>query len=709
VNGKTVTGTATSNDTFVAGAGGTSADNPTGMEVHVSCSDPFTGGWGVKAGPNQVTDSAWQIASYAIAKYKSGKIEKQCGATFVPVTRTVTDTDPVNYEANTPPPTTTPPTTPPPTTPPPTTPPPPVKGVIGDRAWFDTNANGVQDAGEPGLQFVGVTLLNADGSPARRNDGSAFPTQYTNSFGSYLFTEVPAGTYLVRFDTDCSFLPTTANVGDDAFDSDGVSSGQGGGRCLATAGAVTLPAGGANLTVDYGVISQTPPPPPPTTTTAPPITTAPPTTPPPPAKSSLGDRAWVDSNGNGIQDAGEPGLQWVGVTLLRSDGSPAIGNNGVPIPSQYTTSTGNYLFTEVPAGSYRIVFDTDCSFQPTVANAGSNDAVDSDAVPSGQVFGRCLATTGTIDVPAGTSNLTIDYGVVTQAPPPPPPPPDKKSSIGDRAWFDTNTNGIQDAGEPGLQWVGVTLLKSDGNPALDYLGNPVAKQFTDAGGNYLFTGLPAGTYVVRFDTDCAFAPTAANVGSNDAIDSDATASGQISGRCTATSGPITIPLGVTITTTDYGLVNATVPPPPPPPPPTATKMQGRAWFDTNNNGLQDSGEPSLQWVGVRITTADGNPVVDTNGQTVTKIYTDANGNYTFRNLPAGSYKVTFDVDEESFRFTVPNAGDDAIDSDASESGVDPEGTPFRRIYATSSTVNLTSGAAVIDVGVVTNPAKLYKK
>jgi len=70
------------------------------------------------------------------------------------------------------------------------------------------------------------------------------------------------------------------------------------------------------------------------------------------------------------------------------------------------------------------------------------------------------------------------------------------------------------------------------------------------------------------------------------------------------------------------------------------------------------------------------------------VYTDANGNYVFRNLRPGTYVVTFDVDEESFRYTIPNAGDDAIDSDATEAFSDPIGTPFRRIYAVSDPVNL---------------------
>ena len=80
-NGTTtlVTGTATQNDTFVANAGGTSATNPSGMIMHVSCSDPFTGGWGVKQGPSPAADPEWRIRSYYIAKYDNGELKKECG------------------------------------------------------------------------------------------------------------------------------------------------------------------------------------------------------------------------------------------------------------------------------------------------------------------------------------------------------------------------------------------------------------------------------------------------------------------------------------------------------------------------------------------------------------------------------------------------------------------------------------------------------
>jgi hypothetical protein len=64
-------------------------------------------------------------------------------------------------------------------------------------------------------------------------------------------------------------------------------------------------------------------------------------------------------------------------------------------------------------------------------------------------------------------------------------------------------------------------------------------------------------------------------------------------------------------------------------------VSGHVYEDTNDNGVQDSGEPNLPGVDVVITDSLGNT------QTVT---TDANGDYT-ATVPAGS--TTANVDEST--------------------------------------------------------------
>jgi hypothetical protein len=94
------------------------------------------------------------------------------------------------------------------------------------------------------------------------------------------------------------------------------------------------------------------------------------------------------------------------------------------------------------------------------------------------------------------------------------------SSIGDFVWNDLDADGVQDAGEPGVEGMPVTVTGTDVD------GNAVtATTVTDANGAYLFAGLPSGTYTVTFDQAWAsahhFDLTVQNVGEDDAADSDA--------------------------------------------------------------------------------------------------------------------------------------------------------------------------------------------
>ncbi|MCO6418952.1 carboxypeptidase regulatory-like domain-containing protein, partial [Siccirubricoccus sp. KC 17139] len=84
---------------------------------------------------------------------------------------------------------------------------------LGDFVFEDSNANGVQDAGEAGIAGVTVELLNAA--------GTVVATTTTAADGSYGFTGQTPGTYSVHFVTPAGYVPTSANQGgDDAKDSD---------------------------------------------------------------------------------------------------------------------------------------------------------------------------------------------------------------------------------------------------------------------------------------------------------------------------------------------------------------------------------------------------------------------------------------------------------------------------------------------------------
>ncbi|HEY3613743.1 MAG TPA: SdrD B-like domain-containing protein [Gaiellales bacterium] len=192
--------------------------------------------------------------------------------------------------------------------------------------------------------------------------------------------------------------------------------------------------------------------------------------------AGLGDYVWWDQNHDGLQTPGEPGFAGVTVNLL--DGS------GMVVATTTTDATGLYRFDHLhPNATYSVCIAAASSapggplagFGLTGANAGTDDAIDSDAALVNGAPCITPAPTGA----AGSFIPTYDFGFW------------KPAALGDRVWIDTDHNGIQDAGEVGVPGVGVTLH--------DASGATVGHTVTDANGLYLFDGLNAGTYHVCFD------------------------------------------------------------------------------------------------------------------------------------------------------------------------------------------------------------------
>lgn len=239
-----------------------------------------------------------------------------------------------------------------------------------------------------------------------------------------------------------------------------------------------------------------------------------------PVSYAVGDYVWIDTDKDGVQDAGEQVLAGVKVELL--NGSGAV------VGTTTTDAQGRYLFDELPAGTYQVRFTlTDeqaARYSFTGNDRGGNDATDSDAAVQADPrvgltrqfvlddTNTALTTTYDRQVRASEGiDPTWDAGVVL-----------KSVSVGDYVWVDNNRNGRQDPGEPGIPGVVLRVVGPDGQPVVDVDGNPVGPVTTGPNGEYTFTKLPAlsgnQTYTVLIDRVASevalrpYVPTTANQG-----------------------------------------------------------------------------------------------------------------------------------------------------------------------------------------------------
>jgi len=435
---------------------------------------------------------------------------------------------------------------------------------LGDFVWRDLNADGLQDAGEPGVEGVAVNLLDPN------NGFAVLETTTTDADGRYGFVGLMPGDYAVEFVKPADHVFSPKDAGDDALDSDADTA-------TGRTDAVTLAAGDENLTLDAGIYRT----------------------------ASLGDFVWDDLNGNGLQDAGEPGVEGVTVNLYDGDGN-LVGTTP-------TDADGLYTFTDLAPGDYVVEFVLPGGFVFTAKDAG-DDALDSDA-------DTATGKTDTFTLAEGEENLTLDAGL------------QQTGSLGDFVWEDLDGNGLQDAGEPGVEGVTVNLLDPNDGFAV------LATTTTDADGLYTFTDLAPGDYVVEFVLPGGFVFTTKDAG-DDALDSDADAA-------TGRTDTVTLAAGEDNLTLDAGLV---VP---------VGSLGDFVWEDLDLNGLQGAGEPGIE--GITVNLLDPN-----NGFAVlATTTTNADGFYLFPDLDPGDYVVEF-VTPDTLVFTGKDAGDDALDSDADE-------------------------------------------
>lgn len=278
-------------------------------------------------------------------------------------------------------------------------------GTIAGRVFDDLNGNALFEAGEPGIAAVTVTLGGA---------GRNLSIQTTGD-GSYAFTGLPAGVYTVAETDPAGF--TSSSPGERI---------------------VSLAPGGA-ATVNFA--DQ-------------------------PLQTIVGS-VFEDQNGNGRQDAGEPGIADVQVELVKQ------GTEDV-LATTVTSASGSFAFVDLLPGNYLVRQVVPTGY--TVASSTSPSL----AGPRR----RAAGTEQSIVIEEGGAGSAAFANLVI-------------GSLTGAVFEDMDGNGALDSTEPGIGGVLVQLFAVGGT-------TPLQTTLTAGNGAFVFAGLAPQTYEVRQTTPAGF-------------------------------------------------------------------------------------------------------------------------------------------------------------------------------------------------------------
>lgn len=337
----------------------------------------------------------------------------------------------------------------------------------GNFVWLDENENGIQDPGEPGVEGVTVSLYSSD--------GTLEVSAVTDADGGYQVSKQGSGTFYVQFETPAGYVFTSQDQGnDDTLDSDVDPS---------TGRTSTADFTNVDLTIDAGLVSEES-----AANEAPPeqeaAATSTPTPTPTPAPEAGGAAEQIcygpeqssfpegvsPLTGLPVADPALLGLRpvFLSVSIFPASVRPPTGLAVSPIIYELYIGDGD---TRLMAGFYG-------GFPEPFFEGGS-----------------------------GEGEAPSDFDVV----------------IGDRVWFDSNGNHLQDAGEGGVADVPVTLV--------DVNLDTVATTTTDAAGYYYF-GLDDVAENTEFQVRFGAPPSISDYywvnkdAGDDEIDSDVTEQGR---------------------------------------------------------------------------------------------------------------------------------------------------------------------------------------
>ncbi len=371
------------------------------------------------------------------------------------------------------------------------------------------------------------------------------------------------------------------------------------------------------------------------------------------APLQIGNRIWIDTDRDGIQDADETPVAGVTVRLYASDGVTLLGTAITDVKGTYyfasnvteaATGTGDNVGGGIAPGSaYVIRLDNASDFTGSgplapyvlTKTAATDSATDLDtSVDNNAALVNAYPELTTEILQAGVNDHTYDIGfynpLVASGPTP--------VGMGNYTWIDTNKNGIQDQGEPPLRGVGVTLYNPDGSVAKNLDGG-AATAITDANGYYFIDNLAAGSYYAvftlpsgyRFTTRSSSGSTSANDSNPDSTTGRTpvfTIGTSVTGDTVADTDAKTKAVWVN-PTIDAGVI-----------PIGSVSVGNFVWRDVNGDGLQGPIDRGVRGAKLSIRTINGLPVYNVQGKLVRPQTTKKDGKFLFTNLPPGRYVVS---------------------------------------------------------------------
>jgi SdrD B-like domain len=305
------------------------------------------------------------------------------------------------------------------------------RASLAGLVYEDLDDDGFRDSGEAGVGDVLLTLTGPNGTT----------TQRTGLAGTYRFIGLPAGTYSLVETQPSGYFEGRTVVGT-GFASPGVVGARN------TVGTIVMRNGEDAVGYDF---SELPP-------------------------AEIRGRVFSDVDGDGVLDAQEVGVDRTVVTLYRT----LLGRPTDVVATVTTGSDGVFVFGDLPAGTYALSEAQPALFADgidvlgigavVVGNASHDNATNTDWVTE-------------IELGIGGRAYAYAFGENPYA------------NLDGVVFIDKDNDGVQDANEPGIG--GVLMSLSAGK------GAPITTR-TDDRGRYRFVGLAPGTYDLTEEQPAGF-------------------------------------------------------------------------------------------------------------------------------------------------------------------------------------------------------------